>query len=502
MRLLLGTLQGIERVGNKLPHPFWLFTILAGFVVLLSAVLEWAGAFAVSPEDGERIEVQSLVSREGVHMMLTDAVENFATFPPFALIITVMLGVAVAERGGLLNAMLRGSVVRVPPKYLTFMLAFTGVSASVASDAAYVVLLPLGALAFQAVGRSPILGLIVAFGSVSAGYDASIFVTATDVIFAGLSSDAARLITDGYTVSPLANYFFNVVSAIVLALMITLVTEFVLTRRTQNMVADGEGVDNTLGEMQLRPEERRGLLVTGIVFLVFVGVVVALLVPSNSWFRGEDGGVISSPIITGIAPVLGLLFLVTGYAYGRTVGTFTRAREVPAAMASGVRELAPVIVLFFAAAQFLAYFGWSNMGTVLAIRGADVLGSAGVPSLVLLLAFVLLATVMNMFITSGSAQWALIAPVFVPMFMLLNISPETTQAAYRIADSSTNLISPMSPYFVMALGFLQRYRKDAGIGTLISLTLPISITVLLSWSAVFVLWWLFGLPLGPGVPIR
>ncbi|EIE98494.1 AbgT family transporter [Saccharomonospora glauca] len=502
VRVTLRVLAGIERLGNKLPHPFWLFVIMAGIVVVLSAVLDALGAFAISPTTGERVEITSLLSGEGIQMMIGEAVDNFAAFPPLALIIVVMLGVAVAERSGMLSALLRRTVTRVPPKYLTFALAFTGVCASVLSDAAYVVLIPLGALVFKAAGRSPILGTVVAFGSISAGYDASVLVTAGDVLFAGISTSAADLIEPGYVVNPLANYFFTAVSAVVLGLVITLVTEFLLTKRTANMTVDGDSSDDDLGEMELTAAERKGLRYAGLVLLGFAVLIAAALIPSGSPFRGEDGGVLTSPIITGIALVLGLAFLIMGAVYGRVVGTLPKAADIPAAMATGVRDLAPVMVLFFAASQFIAYFKWTSMGEVIAVRGADLLGSLGVHPLVMLLGLIAVAAVMNLFITSGSAQWTLIAPVFVPMFMLLDVPPETTQAAYRIADSATNLISPMSPYFVMALGFLQRYRKNAGIGTLMSLTLPISIVVLTSWTLLFVAWWLTGVPLGPGAPVR
>ncbi|WP_047870205.1 AbgT family transporter [Nocardiopsis sp. RV163] len=506
MRLILGSLQVVERVGNKLPHPFWLFTIMAGTVIALSALLNALGVSAVSPVDGERIAVRSLLSPEGVQTVVGDAIDNFATFPPLAIIIVVMLGVSVAERSGLLNAMLRGSVTRVPARWLTFAVALTGITGSVASDAAYVVLIPLGALLFKAAGRSPVLGLVVAFASVSAGYNASLLITPTDALLAALSTEAASIIAPGYTVTALDNYFFSVVSAVVLAALITLVTEFLLSRRSEGLAEDGDGEGDReaqeLGSMTLTDAERRGLRNAGLTVLAAAAVLAAALAPPASPLRGEDGTVLGSPIITGVAYVLGVLFLLAGVVYGRATATVASARDVPEAMTGGVRDLAPVVVLFFAASQFLAYFRWTGIGEVVAIRGAALLDSAGVHPLVLFLGMIVFSTVLNLLITSGSAQWALIAPVFVPMFMLLDVPPETTQAIYRIADSSTNVISPMSPYFVMALGFLQRYRRDAGIGTLISLTLPLCLTVLVGWTLLFLGWWTLGIPLGPGVPVR
>jgi aminobenzoyl-glutamate transport protein len=500
--VVMRVLGAVERVGNKLPHPFWLFTIMAGLVIVLSVVLSALGASAVSPVDGERIQVRSLLSAEGVQTIIGDAIANYAAFPPLALIVVVMLGVAVSERSGLLNALLRGSVTRVPGKLLTFALALAGVAGSVASDAAYVVLIPLGAMVFKAAGRSPILGLIVAFGSISAGYDASLFLTPTDAILAGLTTSAAQLIDPGYVVTPLANYYFSAVSAVILAVLVTLVAELLLSRTVERMEVDGEDADNDLGEMVLRPEERRGLRLAGLVALAMIAVLAAALIPSGSPLRGEDGGVLSSPIITGVAYVLGLLFLLTGAVYGRATGSITRAREIPEAMVGGVRDLAPVLVLFFAASQFLAYFKWTGLGEVIAIHGAAVLDSAGVHPVLLFLGIIAITSVLNLLITSGSAQWALIGPIFVPMLMLLDVPPETTQALFRVADSTTNVISPMSPYFVMALGFLQRYRRSAGIGTMMSLTLPISVVLLIGWTLLFLGWWALGIPLGPGAPVR
>ncbi|WP_051049501.1 AbgT family transporter, partial [Nocardiopsis kunsanensis] len=399
----------------------------------------------------------------------------------------------------------RLSVSRVPAQWLTFAVALTGVTASVASDAAYVVLIPLGALLFKAAGRSPVLGLVLAFTSASAGYNASLLITPTDALLSALTTEAAGIIDADHTVTALDNYFFTFVSAIVLAALITLVTEYVLSRRTESLAEDhdnGDDVHQQLGSMALTAEERRGLRRSGLVVLGFVAVFAAALAPSASPLRGEAGTILGSPVITGVAYLLGILFLLVGIVYGRTTGSITRARDVPEAMAVGVRDLAPVVVLFFAASQFLAYFDWTGIGEIVAISGAEFLEAAGVHPVVLFLGMILFACLMNILITSGSAQWALIAPIFVPMFMLLNVPPETTQAIYRIADSSTNIISPMSPYFVMALGFLQRYRKDAGIGTLISLTLPISVTVLVGWTLLFLGWWALGIPLGPGVDVR
>ncbi|MET9780666.1 AbgT family transporter [Nocardiopsis alba] len=500
MRLTLGVLSAIERVGNRLPHPFWLFVIMAGLVVLASALLAALNVSVVSPADGSTIAVRSLLSPEGLHFIVGDAVANFAAFPPLPLIVSVMIGVSVAEQSGLVTAALRGSVTRVPKKLLTFAVVLTGISASVASDAAYVVFIPLAAMVFKAVGRSPVLGLVVGFGSVSAGYNAALTITLTDALMSGISTSAAQIIDPGYVVNPLSNFFFTFVSALFLAVVITLLTELVLVKLTDKVQEDGDGETGDLGSMLLTDEERKGMRRAGLALVLYLGALAAIVLPPSSPLRGEDGGLLSSPMLTGVAVVLAVGFLIVGMVYGRTVGTIPTMASVPPAMAVGVRELAPVLVLFFAAAQFIAYFSWSGMADVIAVSGADMLDSLGVHPVLFFIGFLLLATTLNIFITSGSAQWALIAPVFIPMFMLMGVSPETTQALYRIADSATNIISPMSAYFILVLGLLQKYRKDAGVGTMISLTLPISITVFVSWSLFFFLWWGLGIPLGPGTP--
>ncbi|MFC3483716.1 AbgT family transporter [Amycolatopsis roodepoortensis] len=502
MNLLLRVLDGVERLGNKLPHPFWLFVILSGVLALASWGLSAADVSAVNPASGKTVEAKNLLSADGVRMMVTDAVKSYTSFPPLGTILVVMLGVAVAERSGLLAAVLRSGVSKVSPRWVTFALAFTGMVSHVASDAAYVVLIPLGALAFRAVGRSPILGIVVAFVSISAGYDASPLITPTDAILSGLTTAAAQTIDPAYSVTPLANYFFSLASSVVLAAVITLVTEKVLARRAEAMPVDEDAEEDDLGSLQLSRQERRGLLAALIALAVFVVALVLAVLPASSPLRGKGGSIIESPLLTSISIFLALGFLAAGWAYGKVAGTVTSSRDIPGFMAHGFREMAPILVLFFAISQFLAYFKWTGIGEITAINGAGLLKSAGVSGPVIMLGILVVVTLVNLIVTSGSAQWALIGPVFVPMLMLLDIPPETTQALYRIADSCTNAITPMSPYFVMALGFLQRYRRSAGIGTLFSMTVPLSFALLVVWTLLFFVFWVFGIPLGPGAPVR
>lgn len=539
-----GFLGFVEKLGNKLPDPFWLFVIIGGLV----AVTSWIGTLfdmqATDPATGDPILVKSLLSAEGISMMVGDAVENFVTFPALGLIIVVMLGVAVAEQTGLISAVIRAMVAKVGPRTLTFAVALAGVTGSVASDAVYVILIPLGAMSFRAMGRSPIVGAMVAFAASSAGFNSSLVLNITDVLLAGISSTAAGIVEPDYEVSPLANYFFVFFSAIVLALIITAVTELYMNKKAHELVnhdeinyeelsfdraagannsedddlfdtaensSDGAESDKQLSKEQsdeeleeslkLSPREVKALVWTGIASIVMLAAYFALLFISGSPLQGPGGEVMESPLIKDVAVPITLAFFFLGLVYGVIAGTINSPGDIPEFMAQGLKTLLPMMVLFFAVSQFLAWFQWSNLGNWTAIRGAELLQRWDLPPLVMFGAFVLLVAVVNLFITSGSAQWALMAPVVVPMFMYVNVSPEVTQMLFRIGDSPSNIITPMSPYFALALTFLQRYYSKSGIGTLMSLAIPYSVAMLVGWFLFFCLWWFTGLPLGPGTPM-
>lgn len=515
-----GFLGAIETIGNKLPDPFWLFVILAGVVALTSWVGSRLGMTAIQPDTGETIRVESLLTAEGLQRMITDAVKNFTDFPPLGVILTVMLGVAVAEHSGLLSALVRAMVAKVGPRTLTFALALAGVTGSVASDAIYVILIPLGAMAFHAVGRSPIVGAMVAFAASSAGFNASLILNITDLLLSGISTSAAQLINPGYEVSPLANIYFVIPSAIVLALIITLVAEFFVDRKARQLIdhdqinyeevsfraaagngeaESAEAVDED--DLSLSPTESRALLITGGALVAFLAAYFALLLIPGSPLAGPDGETMDSPLIRAVAVPIALAFFVLGLVYGLASRTIRGAGDIPEFMARGLKTLLPMLVLFFAVAQFLAWFQWSNLGVWTAIRGSELLQTWNLPPLAMFFGLVVMVALLNLFITSGSAQWALMAPVVVPMMMLVDVSPEVTQMLFRIGDSPTNIITPMSPYFALALTFLQRYYRPAGVGTLMSLALPFSIAMLIGWFLFFVAWYLLGIPLGPGSPM-
>ncbi|QFU89444.1 AbgT family transporter [Amycolatopsis sp. YIM 10] len=495
---LFRVIGAIERAGNKLPHPFWLFWILAGILGVVSLVLSILDVSVTLPKTGEVVTVKSLLSLDGIGFAADSALESFAEFKPLAVIVVMLLGVSVAEKSGLLEAILRLTVIRLPGRWVTFAIAFGGMVAHIMSDSAYLVMIPLGALAFRAAGRSPILGIVVAYVSVSAGFNASPLVTPGDAIRAALTTQAAQTVDPDYVVTPVATYFFFGASSLLLAVVITLVVELVLAKRPE--LATGE--DAPTGEepeVRLSTVEKRALVRVAVIVVAFVLAVVALLLIPGSPLLGDGGSVVRSVVIENISVFIALLFAVIGFAYGRAVGTVSSLAVLPKVMADGVGRIAPVIVLFFAVAQFLAYFEWTGIASVLTVHGADLLNAVDAPHLVVLLVIIGSICLLNLIITSGSAQWAILAPVVVPMMMYVRLPPEAAMAAFMIGDSVTNAVTPMSPYFVLALGFVQQYRKGAGIGTLMSFTVPISFAILVVWSGFFALWYGLGLPLGPGV---
>jgi aminobenzoyl-glutamate transport protein len=497
---MIRALSVVERVGNALPHPFWLFWILAGVLAVISAVLAGADTSVVSPKSGKEVHVQNLLSGEGVAMAMSTMVKNFASFPPMATIVVVIMGVAVSERTGFLSAVMRVSISRVPAGLVVFSVAFAGTVSHLASAAAYAILVPLGGMAFKAVGKSPILGIVVAYTSIASGYDASPIPTPNDTIFAGITTAAAHIVDENASVSPVSNWYFNIASSLLLALVITLVTTTVLAKRDD--LEEDDAATGATTTLHLSRLETRGLILASGAVVLLLAVVIAAVIPSGSPLRGDGGSLADSPFLDGIAALVGFLFMVGGMVYGRVLGVIKAPKDIPPMMAEGVRQFAPTLVMFFAIAQFLQYFDWTHLGDVIAVGASQLLDQSNIPvTLIFLLVFALLSVV-NVIITSGSAMWSIMAPVLVPMLMLLDVPADTTQAIFRIADSGSTSISPMSPYFVMALGFLQQYRKKAGIGTLAAYTLPLAICMTLAWVVLFFLWWWLGIPLGPGAPVK
>lgn len=492
------SLSFIEKAGNKLPHPatlFLLFALAVPVVSFLAHLLSWS---TVHPVTQELIEPVNLISVDGLHMMLTRMVKNFTGFAPLGVVVVAMLGIGVAEESGLISALVRKMVLSAPKRILTFVIVFTGIISNVASDVGYVVLIPLAGMIFIAFGRHPIVGMTAAFAGVSGGFSANLLLGTIDPLLAGLSQEAAQIVDPNYTVDATANYFFMVVSTFFIAAVGTFITEKITEPRYSGEHPFKQ--DDSIQELQAI--ERKGLRVAGLTFLVFAVIILAGLIPANGFLRGVGGSVLTSPVIKGVVALIFILGAVCGTVYGFVTKKFTTDGDVMKGMEKSMVNMAGYLVLVFFAAQFVEYFKWSNLGIIFAIKGAAFLSALDIHFAILLILFIMLSGLINLFIGSASAKWALLAPVFVPMFMLMGFSPELSQVVYRIGDSVTNIISPMMSFFVLIIAFFQRYDKNAGMGTIISLMLPYSIGFFIIWSILLVVWLWLGIPLGPGVGIH
>lgn len=491
-------LYWIEKGGNALPHPATLFGLLALMVLFFS----WIGGYlmdwvAIHPATGESIHVVNLLSKEGLHRILLEMVENYTGFAPLGIVMVALLGIGIAESSGLVSAAIRLLVQKSPAKIITFVIVLSGIVSNTASDLGYVLIIPMGGVIFHSIGRHPIAGMAAAFAGVSGGFSANLLIGTIDPLLAGLSTEAARIIDPEYYVLPTANYYFMAASAIVVALAGTWVTNRIVEPRLG--VYTGEVPAESMEK--LNPTERKGLLWVVIASLVWMAIIFSGLYPENGFLRGPDNSVLRSPVLKGF---IGLLFLIAaslGIIYGIITGKFKNDADVVKGMVSNFKTLATFMVLVFFAAQFVAYFKWSNLGLIIAIDGAQILQEMNMGMIPLLLLFVILSGFINLFMGSASAKWAILGPVFIPMFMLLGYSPELSQAVFRVGDSITNIISPMMSFFALILVYFEKYDNKSGIGTLISTMMPYTVVFFIVWSLLLIGWTLLNIPLGPGAGI-
>ena len=499
--LLSRFLGAIERVGNALPHPAALFALFAVFIIFLSWLLSQLGVSAVNPKDGSIIQPISLISRGGLHWILENTVDNYTGFAPLGVVMVALLGIGVAEKSGLIGTALRMLVKTAPRRLLTFVVVLSGVMSNMASDVGYVLLVPMGALIFLSVGRHPIAGLAAAFAGVSGGFSANLLLGTIDPLLAGITQEAARIIDPEYTVTPACNYYFMVVSTFVIAFVGTWVTEKIIVPRLGEY--EGEVPTGTDELRDLTRQEKRGLVWASAVSLALLGIVFGGLFPTDGYLRHiETGSVLHSPFMHGIVSFIFLGGLVAGLAYGLAAGTFRSDADVVKGMKEAMESLGLFLVLVFFAAQFVAFFRYTNLGMILAIKGAELLKASGLGPIPLMVSFIFLSAGINLCMGSASAKWAFMAPVFVPMFMLLGYTPELVQGVYRIGDSSTNMISPMMSFFALIVAFVQRYDAKAGLGTVIATMLPYSLAFLFFWVLLLIIWLIAGMPLGPGLYLQ
>lgn len=497
-KAFIRSLDYIEIIGNKLPHPATLFALLALLVIVVSWLTSYFDYQAVHPVSGESLTVNNLLSSDGLRWIYTNITRNFVLFPPLGFVLVVMVGIGVAEGSGLFNVMIRALVLGAPPRMITAAVVTAGILSHLASEAGYVLLIPLGAMIFHAMGRHPMAGLAAAFCGVSGGFGANFLIGAVDPILAGLSTTAAQILDPEMVINPVVNYYFMFVSGFLIIIIGTWVTNRIVEPRLGKYT--GNAVKITVDK--LNATEKKGLKWAGLGILVVVALLALSIIPENGLLRNpETRSVLHSPFFDGVIIGILIFFFVPGVIYGYIVGSVKGDKDIVSYITKAISGMAGYVVLVFFAAQFVYFFSYSNLGLVVAINGAQTLSNIGLTGIPLIIAFVLLSAFVNLFMGSASAKWAIMAPVFIPMMMLLGYHPSLTQAAFRIGDSVTNLITPMMSYFALIVTFAQKYDERYGIGTIISSMLPYTILLTVFWTLMLVIWMLLGLPLGPDGPL-
>jgi len=490
-------LTNIERLGNRLPDPAYLFIIGTAVIVACAELAVWFNWQIAKPSsDGsaQLLHARSVLSSEGIWWWLSSLVKNFIEFPPLGIVLVGMLGIGLAERCGLLPALIVMTGNSIKERYLIPAIIFIGIMSSMALDAGYVVLPPIAAILFMAAGHSPLLGIVASFAGVSAGFGANLFITSIDPLLAGFTETSAQFLDANYKVAVTSNWWFMIASTFVLTFTGWLVTvKWVATRVANIGYEKPSGIAE--GAM-VRDVNRAAVIWAGVAFLLLIIVVLLTVNIPGAALYGDGKRFARWVEVT--VPLLFILFIVPGVVYGLKAKTIQSSKQFAKYMGDTIADLGPYIVLAFFAAQFIAMFKYSHLGEMFALAGGSWLASLQLDVGLLLFAFVLLACLGNLLIGSMSAKYAFMAPVFVPMLMQAGVAPELTQVAYRIGDSVTNVITPLNPYMIIVLALLQKYHREAGIGTLVSLTLPYSIGFLIAWMVLLMVWVWLRIPLGPG----
>ena len=498
-------LNFIEVVGNKLPDPAILFALLLAVVWATSWVMSGMLFTEIDPRSGQAIQIKNLLAPTALTEFMARMVNTFVTFPPLGVVLVAMLGLGVAEYTGFINASLRKILSVTPKVLLTPVLIAVGVLSHIAVDAGYVLVIPLGAVIFYAAGRHPLAGIAAAFAGVSGGFSATFFLPSSlDPLLAGLTQVAARLSSDpaaaSIVINPLNNYYFTTASTFLVVLVGWFLTDKVIEPRLERTAVDADPAG--LPKMDaLQPNELKGLRWAGIAMIASLVLLVLSVMPEGSAWRSPDTRELthsSAPLMQSIVPLIFIFFLIPGVVYGYVTGTAKNHRDIVKGMSHAMSGMGYYVVMAFFCAQFIFAFGQSNLGALIAIKGALWLKEMAFPMGVTLAGIVVLSSTVNLFIGSASAKWALIGAVMVPMLMELGVSPDMTQAAYRVGDSSTNIITPLLPYFPLIIVFCRKYVQSTGIGTLIALMLPYSIALLVLWTSFLLGFWVLDIPLGIG----
>lgn len=505
-------LSTLEWLGNALPHPVVLFVILIALILIGSAVGSYFGLSVADPRpegaagratDGV-IHVINLLDADGIRKILSNVVSNFTGFTPLGTVLVAMLGVGIADAAGVFSAGMRLIVLKAPIRFTTPAVVFAGVMSNTAGELGYVVLIPLSAVIFHSIGRNPLAGLAASFAGVSGGYSANLLLGTVDPLLSGITQEAARIIDPTYIVGAEANWYFMAFSTLLVTVLGWYVTDRIVEPQLGSYKADDLDSDEAaMMSAEVTPLEKKGLIWAGVSFVILAIIVALMVVPADGILRNQDTGAIAnSPFFRSIVIFIFIFFAVPGIVYGIIVKKFTSDKDVINSMANSMSSMGLYLVIVFFAAQFIAFFGWTNLGQILVVHGANFITSIEINSMVLFIGFILICAFINIMMSSASAQWAVTAPIFVPMLMLAGYAPETIQAAYRIGDSATNIITPMMSYFGLVVAMAIKYKKDTGIGTILSMMVPYSVVFLIGWMIVFCVWvFVLGIPVGPGSAI-
>lgn len=490
-----GIFKWVERIGNKIPNPFLLFIYLIILLMVATCILSYFHVTVFDPVKKEPVAVKNLLSVEGIQWILPNVIKNFTGFTPLGYILALVIGIGLAEKVGLLETMMRKMASKVNAKFASYLVVFIAFFSHVSSDAAVVIMPPLGALIFLAVGRHPVAGLLAAIAGVGSGFTANLLIVTTDVLLSGISGEVAKSVNAAATVTVLDNWYFMATSVIVLTILAALITDKFIEPR----LGKYEG-DLNISLEKLTDLQNKGLRWAGIAALVYIVVVALMVVPQNGILRDpKTHSVIPSPFMSGIVPIIIFFFFTIALVYGLVTKAIKNQNDIPNLLSDPMKHMAGFIVMVFPLSQFVAFFNWSNMGKFMALSIIDVLEKLNMTGVPVFVGLMFLSALLTMFIASGSAIWSILAPVFVPMFMLLGFHPAFAQIVFRVADSSVIPFAPMSPFLPLFLSFLQRYRKDAQLGTYYSLILPYPIAFFVVWTIMLIVWYLLGLPIGPGV---
>lgn len=490
-------LNFVEWLGNKLPEPMIIFLWLIALITVVSAVLSVAGVSVVHPDSGEDLPVRSLLSAGGLQFVLSDTVSNFVGFAPVGLVLTIMLGIGLADKIGLLRSLIRAVMLGIPAWLLPYAVFFIANTATIAADAAFLLMPPLAAIVYRTLGRNPMVGIVSAFAGSSSGYGSGFLITANEPMLAGITNEAVAILGDGPVVTAVDNYFFMVAAVVLCTLVGGSITRWVIEPR----FGEYEGEHEATAE-PLTTDERRGLWASAIVAVLLVATVATAAVVPGSPLQNENGGLVPSPLLDGIVTLLLVFFSLVALAFGFGARKIQSGRQVAEYFADAIASMRFFIVVIFFISQFSAYFDWTNIGLWISVNGGEFLVNIGATGGGVLLGVIVIAALITLLITSGTGLWAILAPIFVPMFLQLGYHPAAVQLAYRIGDSSTSMITPLMPYMIVILGFMREWDRRQGLGNVIAATIPYAIGVFIAQSALFFLFYWMGLPIGPGTGFR